>query len=218
MFSIARTALRPALSRKLAPRAAASVHTLPPLPYAYDALEPHISEEIMKLHHQKHHQAYVTGLNTAEESYAKASTKEQIALQAALKFNGGGHINHSLFWKNLAPTNAEGGKLSDGPLKAAIERDFGSIEAFKKVFNTKTAAIQGSGWGWLGYNPTTKNLEVVTTPNQDPLITHVPIIGVDIWEHAFYLQYKNVKPDYLNAIWNVINFSEAEKRLAEATS
>ncbi|RDB28297.1 Superoxide dismutase [Mn], mitochondrial [Hypsizygus marmoreus] len=216
MFSIARTALRPTLARFYVARTVASLHTLPELPYAYDALEPHISEEIMKLHHQKHHQAYVNGLNAAEESYLKSeSTKEKIALQPALKFNGGGHINHSLFWRNLAPANGEGGKLESGPLKDALERDFGSIEAFKKTFNAKTAAIQGSGWGWLGYNPATKKLEIVTTPNQDPLLSHAPIIGVDIWEHAFYLQYKNVKPDYLNAIWNVVNFKEAEERLLE---
>ncbi|KAG6857493.1 hypothetical protein H0H87_002118 [Tephrocybe sp. NHM501043] len=217
MLSLARTVVRPTISRSYAARAAA-LHTLPDLPYAYNALEPHISSEIMKLHHTKHHQAYVNGLNAAEESYAKAeSTKEKIALQAALKFNGGGHINHSLFWKNLAPTDAEGGKLENGPLKSAIERDFGSVEAFKKTFNANTAAIQGSGWGWLGYNTASKKLEIVTTANQDPLITHTPIIGVDIWEHAFYLQYKNVKPDYLNAIWNVINFKEAEKRLLEVS-
>ncbi|KAF8740921.1 hypothetical protein AX14_006668 [Amanita brunnescens Koide BX004] len=202
-----------------APRAAAALHTLPDLPYAYNALEPYISEDIMKLHHQKHHQAYVTGLNATEEAYAKTpSTKEKIALQAAFRFNGGGHINHSLFWRNLSPQSELGGKLESGPLKHAIERDFGSVEAFKTKFNTVTAAIQGSGWGWLGYNTSTKKLEVVTTPNQDPLISHVPILGVDIWEHAFYLQYKNVKADYLSAIWNVINFKEAEKRLLEATS
>uniref|UniRef100_A0A0W0FWV3 Superoxide dismutase n=2 Tax=Moniliophthora roreri TaxID=221103 RepID=A0A0W0FWV3_MONRR len=219
MFALARNALRPSFARTFAaPSTAASLHTLPDLPYAYNALEPHISEEIMKLHHQKHHQTYVNGLNAAEESYAKApSTKEKIALQAALKFNGGGHINHSLFWKNLAPASGDGGRLADGPLKQAIERDFGSVENFKKSFNAKTAAIQGSGWGWLGYNSTTKKLEIVTTANQDPLLSHEPIIGVDIWEHAFYLQYKNVKPDYLNAIWNVINFKEAEKRFLETS-
>ncbi|KAL0946420.1 hypothetical protein HGRIS_012643 [Hohenbuehelia grisea] len=219
MFAIARNSVRPAAARYSALAAAARFkHTLPELPYAYDALEPHISKEIMTLHHQKHHQTYVNGLNAAEESYASSkSTKEQIALQSALKFNGGGHINHSLFWKNLAPANGDGGKLGDGPLKKAIERDFGSVDAFKKKFNATTAAIQGSGWGWLGFNPTTEKLEVVTTANQDPLISHVPIIGVDIWEHAFYLQYKNVKPDYLNAIWNVINFKEAEARLVEAS-
>ncbi|KAF5384327.1 hypothetical protein D9615_003199 [Tricholomella constricta] len=216
MLSLARSLARPTLARSYVARTAASLHTLPDLPYAYNALEPHISEEIMKLHHTKHHQTYVNGLNAAEEAYAKAdSTKEKISLQAALKFNGGGHINHSLFWKNLAPTAAEGGKLESGPLKSALERDFGTVEAFKKTFNAKTAAIQGSGWGWLGYNPSTKKLEIVTTANQDPLLSHVPIIGVDIWEHAFYLQYKNVKPDYLSAIWNVVNFKEAEQRLLE---
>ncbi|KAI0318743.1 manganese superoxide dismutase [Amylostereum chailletii] len=219
MLSLARSIARPALARSFAaPAGVASLHTLPELPYAYDALEPHISKEIMTLHHTKHHQTYVNGLNAAEEAYAKSSsTKEQIALQSALKFNGGGHINHSLFWKNLAPSGGDGGKLANGALKSALERDFGSVEEFKKKFNATTAAIQGSGWGWLGWNTASKKLEIVTTANQDPLISHIPIIGVDIWEHAFYLQYKNVKPDYLNAIWNVINFKEAEVRLAEAT-
>ncbi|KAI0283538.1 Mn superoxide dismutase [Russula brevipes] len=215
MFSLARSLARPTSSRTLA-QCAAAIHTLPELPYAYNALEPHISAEIMELHHKKHHQAYVNGLNAAEESYVKApSTREKIALQAALKFNGGGHINHSLFWKNLAPAKQGGGRLKDGKLKAALERDFGSVDAFKTQFNAATAGIQGSGWGWLGYNSRTKVLEIVTTPNQDPLLTHVPIIGVDIWEHAFYLQYKNVKADYLSAIWNVVNFEEAEARFRE---
>ncbi|KAF8876864.1 superoxide dismutase [Mn], mitochondrial [Infundibulicybe gibba] len=195
-------------------------HELPPLPYGYDALEPYISRQIMELHHKKHHQTYVNALNAAEAAYAKASTpKERIALQAALKFNGGGHINHSLFWKNMAPPASEkkghGGVLKDGPLKKAIEQTFGSLDNLKKEFNTATLGIQGSGWGWLGLNPNTKRLEVTTTANQDPLLSHVPIIGVDIWEHAFYLQYLNVKADYLTAIWSVIDFEEAEKRFLE---
>ncbi|KZV77536.1 manganese superoxide dismutase [Peniophora sp. CONT] len=218
MFAVARSALRPTLTRAFAaPAGASALHTLPDLPYGYDALEPHISKEIMELHHKKHHQTYVNGLNAAEESFAKSnSVKERIGLQSALKFNGGGHINHSLFWKNLAPSSEGGGQLQEGPLKTAITRDFGSVEEFKKTFNAKTAAIQGSGWGWLGYNAASKKLEIVTTANQDPLISHTPILGVDIWEHAFYLQYKNVKPDYLNAIWNVVNFKEAEARFVEA--
>ncbi|KAF9222803.1 manganese-superoxide dismutase precursor [Gyrodon lividus] len=198
-------------------------HTLPDLPYSYDALEPYISQQIMTLHHTKHHQTYVNALNAAELSYAKTATpKERIALQAALRFNGGGHINHSLFWKNLAPASSEGkgngGVLKSGPLKDAIDSAFGSLENLKKEFNAATAAIQGSGWGWLGLNPSTKCLEIATTANQDPLLTHIPIIGVDIWEHAFYLQYLNVKVDYLNAIWSVINFEEAEKRYIEGLS
>jgi len=173
----------------------------------------------MQLHHTKHHQTYVNGLNAAEEQYAKSSsTKEKIALQSALKFNGGGHINHTLFWTILAPQSEGGGELSQGPLKDAIKADFGGIDALKKELNAKTAAIQGSGWGWLGFNKTTGKLETVTTANQDPLLSHVPIIGIDIWEHAFYLQYKNVKPDYLNAIWNVINFKEAEQRFKDAVA
>jgi len=216
---LARPARSFALTRsiRLAAPASSSIHTLPPLPYAYDALEPCISSEIMTLHHKKHHQTYVNGLNAAEDSLASASSpKEIIALQPAINFNGGGHINHSLFWTNMAPVQEGGGKLEAGPLKSAIERDFGSLEELKKVFNAKTAGVQGSGWGWLGLNKSLKKLEVVTTANQDPLLSHVPIIGVDIWEHAFYLQYQNVKPDYLNAIWNVINFKEAEKRLQSA--
>ncbi|KAF7358960.1 Superoxide dismutase [Mycena sanguinolenta] len=194
-------------------------NTLPDLPYAYDALEPYISKQIMTLHHTKHHQTYVNALNAAEQSYAKAATpKERIALQAALKFNGGGHINHSLFWKNLAPAHdkgGHGGHLKDGPLKQAIDKEFGGLENLKKEFNAATLGIQGSGWGWLGYDVKSRRLEIITTANQDPLLTHVPLIGVDIWEHAFYLQYLNVKPDYLNAIWHVINFDEAEKRYLE---
>jgi Fe-Mn family superoxide dismutase len=196
-------------------------HTLPDLPYAYDGLEPYISRQIMELHHKKHHQTYVNSLNAAEKAYSQASTpKERIALQAALKFNGGGHINHSLFWKNLAPPSNErkghGGELKDGSLKVAIVDRWGSYDNFVKEFNTTTAGIQGSGWGWLGYNNSTKKLEIVTTANQDPLLSHAPIIGVDMWEHAFYLQYLNVKADYLNAIWNVIDFQEAERRYIEA--
>ncbi|KAG8979231.1 hypothetical protein FRB95_007750 [Tulasnella sp. JGI-2019a] len=195
-------------------------YTLPPLPYAYDALEPYICTEIMTLHHTKHHQAYVNGLNAAEQTDLTAKTpQEKIRLQAAIKFNGGGHVNHSLFWTNLAPAQAKGGKgghLCDGELKKLIDRDFGGLDNLKKELNADTAAIQGSGWGWLGYNKAHKRLEIATTPNQDPLLNLVPLIGIDIWEHAFYIQYKNVKPDYLNAIWNVINFEEAEKRLLDA--
>ncbi|KAH8091791.1 manganese superoxide dismutase [Cristinia sonorae] len=199
-----------------------ATHSLPDLPYAYDALEPYISRQIMELHHKKHHQTYVNALNAAEQAYAKASTpKERIALQSALKFNGGGHINHSLFWKNLAPAKSEGkgngGVLADGPLKNAIVSAFGSFENFQQQFTTATLGIQGSGWGWLGVDPKTHRVEVATTANQDPLLNLVPLVGVDIWEHAFYLQYLNVKADYLKAIWQVINWEEAEKRFAEAT-
>ncbi|KAG8870974.1 hypothetical protein FRB98_001147, partial [Tulasnella sp. 332] len=174
-------------------------YTLPPLPYAYNALEPYICEEIMVLHHTKHHQAYVNGLNAAEQTDMAAKTpQEKIRLQAAIKFNGGGHINHSLFWLNMSPpprNGGKGGELPEGPLKQLIDRDFGSVENLIKEMNADTAAIQGSGWGWLGYNKNAKRLEIATTPNQDPLLNLVPLIGIDVWEHAFYIQYKNVKPD-----------------------
>ncbi|THH09777.1 hypothetical protein EW145_g1780 [Phellinidium pouzarii] len=198
-------------------------HSLPPLPYDYAALEPYISEQIMKLHHTKHHQTYVNALNAAEEQYTKASSpKERIALQSALKFNGGGHINHSLFWKNLAQSKEKGGR--GGAFDAstlfgkAVIAEYGSLDNLVQKFNTATLGIQGSGWGWLGVNPTTKKLEITTTSNQDPLLSLLPVIGVDIWEHAFYLQYLNVKPDYLKAIWNVINFDEAAKRYEAAVT
>ncbi|TIB74688.1 manganese and iron superoxide dismutase [Wallemia mellicola] len=193
-------------------------HTLPPLPYAYNALEPYINEDIMTTHHSKHHATYVNGLNAAEESYVKAQSandvKSLIALQPALKFNGGGHINHTLFWKNLTP---ESGKTKPtGALADQINKDFGSFDTLKTKLNTATAGIQGSGWGWLGYNKEAKRLEIATTANQDPLTHLVPLLGIDIWEHAFYLQYKNVKPDYLNAIWNVMNLEEAGQRFDAA--
>ncbi|KAL9939154.1 hypothetical protein V8E36_001967 [Tilletia maclaganii] len=197
-----------------------SKHTLPDLPYDYGALEPAISAEIMTLHHTKHHQTYVTNLNAAEESLnqavSKSDVKAVIGLQKAINFNGGGHINHTLFWNNLHPKNQDGGTLhSGGELAKAIERDFGSLDGLKDKFNAQLAGIQGSGWGWLGYNATTGKLDIVATANQDPLLTHTPLIGIDAWEHAYYLQYKNVKVDYFKAIWDVINFKEAERRLLE---
>ncbi|AXA48822.1 superoxide dismutase, Fe-Mn family [Malassezia restricta] len=195
-------------------------HTLPELPYSYGALEPAISGQIMEVHHAKHHQTYVNGLNNFEtqmaEALAKGDVKKAISLQRGLNFNGGGHINHSLFWKNLAPTSQGGGQLDSGELRTAIDRDFGGLEEMKSKFNAALAGIQGSGWGWLGYHAESGRLDIITTANQDPLVSHTPIIGVDAWEHAFYLQYKNDKATYFKNIWNVINFEEAEKRLVAA--
>ncbi|WOO86171.1 Superoxide dismutase [Mn], mitochondrial [Vanrija pseudolonga] len=219
--AVARTSAMAASTRAFAASAARGKHTLPPLPYAYDALEPSISKEIMTLHHDKHHQAYVTGLNAAEEKLAGLQSSEdvkgQISLQAALKFNGGGHLNHSLFWVNLAPTgSAQTKPPTSGALAQQIQKDFGSVDNLIAEVNAATLGIQGSGWGWLGYNKKSKVLEVVTTANQDPLLTHAPIIGIDIWEHAFYIDYKNVKADYLKNIWAVINWEEAAKRFDAA--
>ncbi|OZJ01735.1 hypothetical protein BZG36_05119 [Bifiguratus adelaidae] len=194
--------------------------TLPDLPYDYNALEPSISGEIMKLHHTKHHQTYVTNYNAAEEKLAAAvknsDLREQIALQAAIKFNGGGHLNHSIFWTNLAPKSQGGGEAPKGALATAINEQWGSLEAFKEKFNAALAGIQGSGWAWLGYNKQTKALEIVTTANQDPLIHLTPVLGIDAWEHAYYLQYKNAKAEYFKAIWDVINWKNVAERYAKA--
>lgn len=196
-------------------------YTLPDLPYDYSALEPVISAEIMELHHKKHHQGYVNNLNTALEKYAEAEAKNDletmVATQNAIKFNGGGHINHSIFWSILGPVKDCGGR-PEGELLSAIEKDFGSFENFSGEFNTKTAAIQGSGWGWLGYCKEKKGLKIVTCQNQDPLSVcgMEPIFGVDVWEHAYYLQYKNVRPDYLKAIWQILNWKNIAERYNKA--
>lgn len=172
----------------------------------------------MTVHHTKHHQTYVNNLNAATKAYAEAErandVRKQIELQSAIKFNGGGHINHSLFWKNLAPQSAGGGQLKDGQLKQAIEKEFGDVEKFKTAFNGTAAAIQGSGWCWLGLSKAGR-LDIVTAKDQDPLTSHHPIIGWDGWEHAWYLQYKNDKATYLKQWWNVVNWDEAESRYAE---
>lgn len=141
-----------------------------------------------------------------------------ISLQQAIRFNGGGHVNHSIFWENLAPPSQGGGGEPSGELATAINDRFGSFAAFKTAMNTAGAGVQGSGWAWLGYNKATKKVDVVSTANQDPLTTVglVPLLGIDVWEHAYYLQYKNVRPDYLNAIWSVINFKDVAARLAAA--
>ncbi|WFD32839.1 superoxide dismutase [Malassezia sp. CBS 17886] len=192
---------------------------LPPLPYAYDALEPFISKEIMTVHHDKHHQAYVNNLNAAEKAYEQATAnndvKKQIEVSSAVKFNGGGHINHSLFWKNMAPQSEGGGQFKDGNLKKAIDRDFGGVDKFKAAFTAVASGIQGSGWAWLGLSPE-RHLEIATAKDQDPLTTHHPIIGWDGWEHAWYLQYKNDKATYLKQWWNVVNWDEGESRFNEA--
>lgn len=195
---------------------------LPPLPYGLGDLVPVISEEIMSLHYNKHHQTYVTNLNKALEQYAEAEKKNDlsslIGLQSAIKFNGGGHINHSIFWTNLAPQGQGGGEKPTGALADALINTFGSFEKFVEFFSAKTIAIQGSGWGWLGYNKAQNRLDVVTCDNQDPLVTKglVPLLGIDVWEHAYYLQYKNVRADYVKAIWSIINWENVKERYEKA--
>lgn len=175
----------------------------------------------MTLHHTKHHQTYVNGLNDAEAKFSQAlkesSPKDQVALTKLINFHGGGHINHTLFWENLAPKSQDGGvrPSNDSALGKAISRDFGSIDALIKQFNTASAGLQGSGWTWLGVNQTNKAVEIVTTANQDPLLSHIPLIGVDIWEHAYYLDYENRKAEYFEKIWDVINWKKAEERFGK---
>ncbi|KAH7242276.1 Manganese/iron superoxide dismutase [Fusarium tricinctum] len=191
-------------------------YSLPALPYAYNALEPSISAQIMELHHSKHHQAYVTNLNAALKTYSTATSSNdiagQIALQSAIKFNGGGHINHSLFWENLTPSSSPDSKPSSAPtLSAEISKTWGSIEAFQEAFKKTLLGLQGSGWGWLVKDA--QGLRIVTTKDQDPVVGgEVPVLGVDMWEHAYYLQYLNGKAAYVDNIWNVINWKTAEAR------
>ncbi|KAF2140935.1 uncharacterized protein K452DRAFT_229478 [Aplosporella prunicola CBS 121167] len=200
---------------------ASAKYQLPKLPYAYDALEPAISKQIMELHHSKHHQTYVTNLNAALDKYSTATSSNdiptQISLQAALHFNGGGHINHSLFWQNLTPESSAGAKSSAAPkLIEKINATWGSEKAFKEKFNAALLGIQGSGWGWLVKVEGEKEdrLIIQTTKDQDPVVDpgHVPIFGVDMWEHAYYLQYLNGKAAYVDNIWKVINWQTAEER------
>ncbi|WP_018025008.1 superoxide dismutase [Corynebacterium ulceribovis] len=199
-----------------------AVYELPQLAYAYDALEPHISAEIMELHHTKHHQNYVNGANAALDKLEAARKDGSIAgvvtgLSKDLAFNLGGHTNHSLFWKNLAP-NA-GGEPT-GELAEAIVRDFGSFEAFQDHFNGAALGLQGSGWAVLAYDKVGKRLviEQMTDQQGNLSIDLAPLLLLDMWEHAFYLQYKNVKADYVKAVWNVFNWDEVAARYAAATA
>ena len=210
-------------ARCLSKAASLSTLKLPDLPYDFGALEPVISAEIMQLHYTKHHQAYVTNGNLAMEKLQEAQHKGDvgavIGLQNAIKFNCGGHLNHSIFWKNLAPPSKGGGHLESGPLKTLIDAQFGSLDALQTSVSAATVGVQGSGWGWLGYDKANKRLVVTTTPNQDPLQPTtglVPLLGIDVWEHAYYLQYKNVRPDYVKHIWKIVNWADVEARLKNA--
>ncbi|MGX7245850.1 superoxide dismutase [Enterococcus quebecensis] len=199
-------------------------YTVPELPYAYDALEPYIDVETMHLHHDKHHNTYVTNLNAAIEKHPELGTKsveDLIAdmnsipedIRTAVRNNGGGHANHSFFWEILAP-NAGG--LPTGDIKDAIDTAFGSFDKLKEEFKTAATGRFGSGWAWLVLN--NGKLEVTSTPNQDsPLMDgKTPVLGLDVWEHAYYLKYKNVRPDYIEAFWNLVNWDEVNKRFAAA--
>lgn len=198
---------------------------LPALPYANNALEPHFDALTMEIHHDRHHNAYVTNLNNAIAGTAlEGKTIEEIVAEAgkngaAVRNNGGGHYNHSLFWSTLAPEGT-GGRLS-GPLKEAIESTFGSVDAFKEEFNKAATTRFGSGWAWLLVKAD-GSLAVSSTPNQDnPLmdvaeVQGTPILGLDVWEHAYYLKFQNKRPDYIGAFWNVVNWNAVEELYANA--
>lgn len=194
---------------------------LPDLPYDYDALTPAIDTEIMRLHHTKHHQTYVNNLNAAWEKLTTAVAAGDVAatngLHAALRFNGGGHANHSLFWEGLAPASRGGGGDPSGALAAAVDAQLGGGDGLRRAMTAATAGVQGSGWGWLSVAPDGR-LVVSTSANQDPVGVGAPLLGIDIWEHAFYLQYKNDKMAYLSAIWDVVNWTEVGARFDAATA
>ena len=199
-------------------------YELPPLPYAYDALEPTIDAQTMQIHHDKHHQAYVTNLNNALQGVSgveNLSVEELVQnldkvpedKRTAVRNNGGGHANHTLFWDILTPG---GSSKPTGALAQAIDKKWGSFDAFKEAMNKAGAGRFGSGWAWL----VVKNgqLDIVSTPNQDsPLMDGAtPLLGIDVWEHAYYLKYQNRRPDYLNAIWNVINWDKVGQAYQKA--
>ncbi|MFJ6411534.1 MULTISPECIES: superoxide dismutase [Terribacillus] len=197
---------------------------LPELPYAYDALEPHIDKETMNIHHTKHHNTYVTKLNDAIAGKADLESKsleELVAgvnelpsdVQTAVRNNGGGHYNHSLFWKLLSPN---GGGEPTGEVASAIANKFGTLDKFKEEFAAAAAGRFGSGWAWLIVE--NGEVEIVSTPNQDNPVMEgkTPILGLDVWEHAYYLKYQNKRPDYISAFWNVVNWDEVERLYREA--
>jgi superoxide dismutase, Fe-Mn family len=199
---------------------------LPPLPYAYDALEPHIDARTMQFHHDKHHAAYVKNLNAALDKHPelKSRSVEQLLsnlddipedIRTTVRNNGGGHVNHSMFWRIMTPN---GGGEPQGPIASAINKNFGSFATFKQQFNEAGASRFGSGWVWLVLNKDDR-LEVMTTANQDTPLSEgqYPLMGNDVWEHAYYLKYQNRRADYLDAWWNVINWEEINRRLVQGS-
>jgi len=194
-------------------------YTLPDLPYDYAALEPHYSGQILELHHDKHHAAYVSGANAAVEKLAEARSKEDfgaiVGLEKALAFNVSGHVLHSIFWKNLSP---DGGDKPEGELAAAIDEHFGSFDGFRAQLTQATTTIQGSGWGVLAWEPLGSRLVVEQVYDHQGNVGNgaVPLLAFDAWEHAFYLQYKNVKADFVAALWKIVHWSDVAARFDRA--
>ena len=194
-------------------------YQLPELSYDYSALEPHISARIMELHHSKHHQAYVTGANAALEAMEKARSEDNFAtlpkLQKDLAFNLGGHVNHSIFWKNLSPSSS----APEGELAAAITEYFGSFEAFKNPFSAAAIGIQGSGWAYLAWDALGNRMIIGQLYDQQGNLAmgNIPLLMLDMWEHAFYLDYQNVKADYVKAFWNIISWEDVANRFGSVS-
>lgn len=201
-------------------------YTLPKVPYAYDALEPHIDAKTMEIHHTKHHQAYTDKLNAALENCPTEIQNKDIldilsnlnqvpeGQRGAINFNGGGYDNHKLFWENMKPN---GGGEPGGSIADAINKSFGNFSDFKEKFSSNSTVIQGSGWGWLVYNHSSGKVEYKSMPNQTSPRTEglVPLLGCDVWEHAYYLKYQNRRPDYIASWWNVVNWDEVENRYSK---
>ncbi len=194
-------------------------HELPPLPYAYDALEPHIDEQTMRLHHDIHHNAYVAGLNNAESKLAEARASGDYGLakhwEREIAFHGSGHFLHCIFWPNMSP---DGGGEPSGDLADAIARDFGSFDDFKAQFSAVSGAVEGSGWGVLARQTMTGGLTILSVEKHQDLTQFgcLPLMVLDVWEHAYYLRYQNRRPEYVKAFWNVVNWDDVAQRYSEA--
>ncbi|WP_370890840.1 superoxide dismutase [Janibacter sp. GXQ6167] len=195
------------------------MYTLPDLPYDYGALEPAMSGEILELHHDKHHAAYVKGANDTLEQLAEARDKGQlgglVGLEKTLAFNVSGHVLHSIFWENLSP---DGGDRPDGALATALDEHFGSFDAFRSQLTTATQGVQGSGWGVLAWEPLGQRLLVTQVYDHHGNVATgmTPLLAFDAWEHAYYLQYRNVRPDYVEKLWDLVNWNDVSRRLEEA--
>jgi Fe-Mn family superoxide dismutase len=198
-----------------------SEYLLPELAYDPGALEPHLSGQIVELHHSKHHAAYVKGANTALEKLAEARSAGNfdslVGLEKSLAFNLGGHVLHSMYWANLSP---DGGDKPVGDLAAAIDEHFGSFDAFRSHFSQAATLVQGSGWGIFSWEPVGRRLiiEQLEDHHENTTLGAVPLLAIDTWEHAYYLQYQNRKPDYVEAIWNIVNWADVGRRFAAATA
>lgn len=197
-------------------------YQLPPLPYAYNALEPHIDEQTMKIHHDLHHAGYTKGLNAALAKLAEIRSTGDYSniqqLSRLLAFHAGGYFNHIVFWNNMAPADKGGGGNPDGSLADHLKREFGTVDKFREHFSAATNAVEGSGWGVLGYHPALKRLVIMTMMNQQDLATVglVPLLMCDVWEHAYYLKYQNKRADYVKAWWNVVNWKNVGMRFDAA--